>query len=246
MKRLQLPSSLFAPEESFFNLPPRKMITHAQNIADFKLFLSRPSSLPHARPRIQLSDHPLPASRHTKPLCAGLREDPAAGDAESQAEPRRILTGNRREFLLLPSLAAATGVLLSIPAARADEGASDPPAATTGEEKKEEVAISSRVYDATVIGEPQAVGKDKSKVWEKLMSARVVYLGEAEQVPDRDDTVLELEIVKTLRNRFIEQQRTISVALEAFPCTLQEQLNQFMDGRFALLHRPFLLTLTLK
>lgn len=63
------------------------------------------------------------------------------------------------------------------------------------------------------------------------MSARVVYLGEAEQVPDRDDRVLELEIVKNLRNRCFEQQRPISMALDAFPCTLQEQLNQFMDGR---------------
>ncbi|XP_010922650.1 protein RETICULATA-RELATED 5, chloroplastic [Elaeis guineensis] len=222
------------------------MIIHAQNIADFKPFLSRPSSLPHGGPRIQLSDHPSSASRPTKPLCAGLPRDPAAVDAESQAEPRQILTGKRREFLLLPSLAAATGLLLSIPAARAEQRASDSPAAVaaagaesgtaTGgveKEKKEEgeVAISSRVYDATVIGEPQAVGKDKSRVWEKLMSARVVYLGEAEQVPDRDDRVLELEIVKNLRSRCIERQRTISVALEAFPCTLQEQLNQFMDGR---------------
>lgn len=89
----------------------------------------------------------------------------------------------------------------------------------------------SRVYDATVIGEPLAVGKDKRRVWEKLMGARIVYLGEAELVPDRDDRVLELEILKNLRSRCLEQQRSISVALEAFPCDLQEQLNQFMDGR---------------
>ncbi|XP_008799815.2 protein RETICULATA-RELATED 5, chloroplastic-like [Phoenix dactylifera] len=220
------------------------MITHAQNIADFKPFLWRPSPLPHAGPRIQLSGHPSSASRHTRPLCAGLRRDPAAGDAESQAEHRRFLAGKRREFLLLPSLASATVLLHSIAAARAEERAPDAPAAATGvasgaavkdaeKEKKEEgeVAILSRVYDATVIGEPQALGKNKSRVWEKLMSARVVYLGEAEQVPDRDDRVLELEIVKNLRNRCFERQLTISVALEAFPCTLQEQLNQFMDGR---------------
>lgn len=61
--------------------------------------------------------------------------------------------------------------------------------------------------------------------------ARVVYLGEAELVPDKDDRELELEIVKSLRNRCLEIERTVSLALEAFPCTLQEQLNQFIDGR---------------
>lgn len=47
----------------------------------------------------------------------------------------------------------------------------------------------SRVYDATVLGEPVAVGGDRSRVWEKLLQARVVYLGEAERVPDPDDRV---------------------------------------------------------
>lgn len=99
------------------------------------------------------------------------------------------------------------------------------------EEAKEDV-ISSRVYDATSIGEPMAVGKDKRKVWEKMMNARVVYLGEAEQVPIRDDKELELEIVKNLRKRCLEAERPLSLALEAFPSDLQEQLNQFMDKRF--------------
>lgn len=90
----------------------------------------------------------------------------------------------------------------------------------------------SRVYDATSIGEPQAMGKDKKRVWEKLMGARVVYLGEAELVPDKDDRDLELEIVKRLRTRCLEKERPIAVALESFPCNLQEQLDQFMDGRF--------------
>lgn len=75
------------------------------------------------------------------------------------------------------------------------------------------------------------MGKDKSKAWEKVMNARVVYLGEAEQVPIRDDKELELEIVKNLRRRCLESNRPISLALEAFPCDIQEQLNLFMDGR---------------
>ncbi|XP_066161147.1 protein RETICULATA-RELATED 5, chloroplastic [Oryza sativa Japonica Group] len=69
------------------------------------------------------------------------------------------------------------------------------------------------------------------RVWEKLMAARVVYLGEAELVPDRDDRVLELEVVRKLAARCAEAGRSISLALEAFPCNLQEQLNQFMDRR---------------
>ncbi|KAL0321802.1 UNVERIFIED_CONTAM: protein RETICULATA-RELATED 6, chloroplastic [Sesamum calycinum] len=94
---------------------------------------------------------------------------------------------------------------------------------------KEEVINS--IYDATVIGEPMALGKDKKKVWEKMMDAEIVYLGEAEQVPIRDDKELELEIVKILRRRCVEAERPMSLALEAFPCGLQEQLNQYMEKR---------------
>jgi hypothetical protein len=47
----------------------------------------------------------------------------------------------------------------------------------------------SRVYDATVLGEPVPVGGEKGRVWRKLLAARVVYLGEAERVPDPDDKV---------------------------------------------------------
>ncbi|KAL9163746.1 hypothetical protein ABFS82_06G061400 [Erythranthe guttata] len=104
-----------------------------------------------------------------------------------------------------------------------EEAAADPAA-------KEEV-INSRIYDATVIGEPMALGKDKSKVWEKMLDARVVYLAEAEQVPVPDDKELELEIVKKLNKRCVESDRPIALALEAFPCNLQEQLNQYMDKR---------------
>lgn len=77
-----------------------------------------------------------------------------------------------------------------------------------------------------------AVGKDKKRVWEKLLNARIVYLGEAEQVPTRDDKDLELEIVRNLRKRCVESERQLSLALEAFPVDLQEQLNQYMDKRF--------------
>lgn len=104
-----------------------------------------------------------------------------------------------------------------------------PPPQSTSVNKEE--TITSRIYDATAIGEPMAMGKDKKKVWEKLMNARVVYLGEAEQVPTKDDKELELEIVRNLRKRCLDSERQISVALEAFPLDLQEQLNQYMDKR---------------
>ncbi|XP_062092395.1 protein RETICULATA-RELATED 6, chloroplastic [Humulus lupulus] len=97
------------------------------------------------------------------------------------------------------------------------------------EEAEEEDIINSRIYDATAMGEPMAVGKDKRKVWEKLMNSRIVYLGEAEQVPIRDDKELELQIVKGLRKRCVEIERPLSLALEAFPSTMQDQLNQYMD-----------------
>nr|XP_043632429.1 protein RETICULATA-RELATED 5, chloroplastic-like [Erigeron canadensis] len=106
-------------------------------------------------------------------------------------------------------------------------------ATTTGgkvEVKKEEV-ISSRIYDATVIGEPMAVGKDKGKVWEKVMNGRIVYLGEAEQVPTKDDKVLEVEILKILVKRCVEANRAVTMALEAFPADLQPQLDQYIDKR---------------
>ncbi|KAH7307804.1 hypothetical protein KP509_22G078500 [Ceratopteris richardii] len=91
----------------------------------------------------------------------------------------------------------------------------------------------SRIYDASVLGEPFAVGKDKQRVWQKILAARVVYLGESEKVPDPDDKVLELEIVKTVRDKCFEQQRPVSVALEAIPCTLQPQLNAYMNKKIA-------------
>lgn len=169
---------------------------------------------------------------------------------------RQVSEGNgefsaprRRDVLVAPFLGFGACVLRSA-VARADEKPPDvtssaPTPATATEspaqeaevkspvvEEKEEV-INSRIYDATVIGEPLAVGKDKRKVWEKVMNARIVYLGEAEQVPVRDDKELELEIVKNLRKRCAEAERPISLALEAFPSNLQDQLNQYMDKKYS-------------
>ncbi|KAG2324939.1 hypothetical protein Bca52824_007667 [Brassica carinata] len=140
-------------------------------------------------------------------------------------------------FFLKPSLSLASEETSSAFVNPPAEPASPPPAVTppptpppTSVSKEE--TITSRIYDATAIGEPMAMGKDKKKVWEKLMNARVVYLGEAEQVPTKDDKELELEILRNLRKRCVESsERQISVALEAFPLDLQEQLNQYMDKR---------------
>ncbi|KAH7537623.1 hypothetical protein FEM48_Zijuj03G0112500 [Ziziphus jujuba var. spinosa] len=144
----------------------------------------------------------------------------------------------RRVLLLAPSLAAGAWFLQSATVARGENPAAPVPipmpAKVTepiqkADEKKNMDAIASRIYDATVIGEPLAVGKDKQKLWEKIMNARIVYLGEAEQVPIRDDKVLELEIVKNLTKRCAESERPISLALEAFPSNLQDQLDQYMN-----------------
>ncbi|KAK7851718.1 protein RETICULATA-RELATED 6, chloroplastic [Quercus suber] len=161
---------------------------------------------------------------------------------------RRIPAGNRRHVIKLSSSAHTRRHVLLAPVltagayalrsavARAEDNPPNLPAMKEPEKEKsaaEDDVVASRIYDAAVIGEPMAVGKDKRKVWEKLMNARVVYLGEAEHVPVRDDKELELEIVKNLRKRCVESEsdRSISLALEAFPCDLQDQLNQYMDKR---------------
>lgn len=149
---------------------------------------------------------------------------------------RRDSVARRRDVVVAPLIAIGASVLKSA-VARADEKSPESVApvrsapATPAVEKKKEEVITSRIYDASAIGEPMALGKDKTKVWEKLMNARIVYLGEAEQVPIRDDKELELEIVKNLRKKCVEAERSISLALEAFPCNLQEQLDKFVDGR---------------
>lgn len=114
---------------------------------------------------------------------------------------------------------------------QAEEAAAAAAAAAAAEAAEEAEVASLRIYDATVIGEPLAMGKEKSKVLEKMMDARIVYLGEAEQVPIPDDKELELVIVKCLRRRCMEAGRRMSLALEAFPSNLQEQLDQFVDKR---------------
>ncbi|KAA8534014.1 hypothetical protein F0562_031531 [Nyssa sinensis] len=167
-------------------------------------------------------------------LSASHREN-GAENAEYSAGVSQNSVPGRRDVLVTPFLAVGACFLRSA-IARANEKAPEsaaPSLATVTETPstaKVDV-INSRIYDATVIGEPMAVGKDKRKVWEKLTNARIVYLGEAEQVPIRDDRELELEIVKDLRKRCMEAERPISLALEAFPCNLQEKLNQFMDKR---------------
>jgi len=149
---------------------------------------------------------------------------------------------NRRGVLLAPFLAAGASFLLSAATTRATEEENlkentAPVEATVVKpeevKKKEEEVITSRIYDATAIGEPLAIGKEKGKVWEKLMNARVVYLGEAEQVPVRDDKELEFEIVKNLHKRCVDVDKRLSLAIEAFPADLQEPLNQYMDKKYA-------------
>lgn len=196
---------------------------------------------PHVIPVKTPTFYPIPRScrRHLS-IPVNCRRLPQYSAATTQL--------NRRAVLITPFLAAGAYAFRSAlakadedPALEGEVGTPKPPqeAAVSSPSdvdadpaEKDEV-INSRIYDATVIGEPMALGKDKRKgVWEKMMDARVVYLGEAEQVPIPDDKELELEIVKNLRKRCAEAERSISLALEAFPCNLQEQLNQYMDNRF--------------
>ncbi|KAI8000419.1 hypothetical protein LOK49_LG09G02486 [Camellia lanceoleosa] len=92
-------------------------------------------------------------------------------------------------------------------------GAAPPPktvtATATPPMAKAEDTISLKIYDAMVIREPMALGKDKRKVWDKLMNAKVVYLGEARQVPIADNKVLELEIVKNFEKEMFGGRTTI-------------------------------------
>lgn len=135
-------------------------------------------------------------------------------------------------MLLTPLLALGVSILQSAAskAEVANKEPDSPPPPPPPPVAAEEV-ISSRIYDATVIGEPMAVGKDKRKVWEKIMNGRIVYLGEAEQVPIKDDKELELEIVKNLKKQCDEREKSISLAMEAFPCDLQRPLNEYLDKR---------------
>ncbi|ONI24720.1 hypothetical protein PRUPE_2G258000 [Prunus persica] len=212
------------------------------------------TSLPRASPEISLRRQ-LPAGihvfrrvsyckRHRTKVSVILRQNQAETSKQNIAnsiesaddcnEARRSPLHTRRHALLAPSLALGAWFLKSTVASAEDAPSPPPspsqtvPVPTADEKKKEEDAITSRIYDASAIGEPVAVGKDKSKVWEKVMNARILYLGEAEQVPIRDDKELELEIVKNLWKRCLESERALSLALEAFPSDLQDQLNQYM------------------
>ncbi|KAK1667470.1 hypothetical protein QYE76_055629 [Lolium multiflorum] len=185
--------------------------------------------LPHAPSRY-------PGTAKFKPL---LPTKPPLAPASSRGNLCTAAASRRDFLLLIPSLAAASTAIQYLPLAASaadDENPATPPppapAPAPPPAAEPEGEALSRMYDATVIGEPQAVGKDaRARVWEKLMAARVVYLGEAELVPDRDDRVLELEIVRKLAARCADAGRSLSLSLEAFPCDLQEQLGQFMDGR---------------
>ncbi|KAK1256638.1 hypothetical protein QJS04_geneDACA024655 [Acorus gramineus] len=203
------------------------MNPNVQKLADPKPFPPLPT---RRLRRFSQENHP------ARPLPVRCRRTSPESD-----EIRRSLSSNRREFLLAPSLVIGVSVLLH-PLASAAAAAEDPPKPPPQEPTAASPAappppvpaeeeITSRVYDATAIGEPLAVGKDKSRLWEKLLGAQVVYLGEAELVPDLDDRMLELEIVKNLRNRCVDQDRPISLAVEAFPSDLQQQVDQFMKGR---------------
>ncbi|OMP12110.1 hypothetical protein CCACVL1_00126 [Corchorus capsularis] len=154
----------------------------------------------------------------------------------------------RRAVLLTPFLAAAGSFLQQPPYSQslAEEVAPPPSQPSTPPVTPplpvvvdEAVPLSARIYDATAIGEPLAVGKDKRKVWEKLMNGRIVYLGEAEQVPTKDDRELELEIIKNLKKRCIESERSLALAVEAFPSDLQYQLKAMcFSGEIAIYWFP--------
>ncbi|CAN0888387.1 Protein RETICULATA-RELATED 6, chloroplastic [Linum grandiflorum] len=160
----------------------------------------------------------------------------------------------RRQFFIAPILTLGASVLQSA-VSRADEIIPLPPSpspptppplpslspppevqpsppAEAAKNAEELMPINSRIYDATAIGEPLALGKEKSaKALERLTNARIVYLGEAEQVPTLDDKSLELEIVKSLRTRCVDSQRLISLAMQAFHCELQPMLDDYLDKR---------------
>ncbi|KAL2621342.1 hypothetical protein R1flu_001547 [Riccia fluitans] len=124
--------------------------------------------------------------------------------------------------------AAAADTEIKIPFTKSSWflGEADMDPSGTAEKKK-----GSRVYDATVLGEPVALNSDKDRVWEKLLAARVVYLGEVENVADFDDQLLELEIIRTARDKCFAQARGVTIALEAVPIVLGPQLNLYMNKK---------------
>eukprot|EP01018_Ginkgo_biloba_P004830 Gb_17057 [translate_table: standard] len=104
----------------------------------------------------------------------------------------KLYAGTRREAILKPLLTLSFCSMHSIARAEDNQLSSVKKPEQKEPSKKSgnvENKPSSRIYDATVIGEPLAVGKEKGRVWSKLLGARIVYLGEAEHVPDPDDKV---------------------------------------------------------
>ncbi|KAI4306902.1 hypothetical protein L6164_030142 [Bauhinia variegata] len=183
------------------------------------------------RRHINLSAHP---SRITAEKSRHSDQSGLTGELVENVDSVDRAGSSRRDVLVAPFLAMGASFLLSAATKAEEIAVMTEVSATKPEEKKkkqEEEMITSRIYDATVIGEPLAVGKDKQKVWDKLMNAQIVYLGEAEQVPVRDDKELELEIVKNLQKRCLENERQLSLALETFPTNLQQALNLFMDKK---------------
>ncbi|CAH2058626.1 unnamed protein product [Thlaspi arvense] len=201
------------------------------------LFASQSSSFSFPRFRGQLPITFTAKLKKKNPNVVTLSLNPDDSDVSSS----RVSCSRRAILVAPPLLLAAASFWPSISSAAVAEVSAEsvapppPPVATAPPPPPvsvaKEDAITSRIYDATALGEPMAVGKDKKRVWEKLLNARIVYLGEAEQVPTRDDKDLELEIVRNLRNRCVESERQLSLALEAFPLDLQEQLNQYIDKR---------------
>jgi hypothetical protein len=124
-----------------------------------------------------------------------LREENDAGVVSS--------TDSRRDFLVKTAASALAMVISAearksfaavdtMPSNSASKETVVSPASKPASAEQVEKLSGSRIYDATVLGEPIAVGKDKARVWQKILSARVVYLGEAESVPDPDDKVRDL------------------------------------------------------
>eukprot|EP00898_Chlorokybus_atmophyticus_P000780 jgi/Chlat1/1702/Chrsp127S01934 len=104
----------------------------------------------------------------------------------------------------------------------------------------------SRVYDARPIGQPLAVTEHKGDVIAELTSARVVYLGESERLPDPHDQQLELEIVKATVDRLRADaiaarekdapwiNRQVTIALGFCPQPYQDVLDDYIAGRVEL------------
>lgn len=96
---------------------------------------------------------------------------------------RRMLLGSAFTAVALSKL-GASGWARAEGNDTEDEKAKAIAAGDVAEEGEE-----TRVYDASVLGDPAVVSGDRNRVWVKLLQARVVYLGESERVPDPGDRV---------------------------------------------------------